>query len=321
MFNLSLQHEIVPNQVLTLTYSGSRGQNMILYYDLNASPLGSDCTNGSNCQSFRPLSDPTGFQHIIQATNLAESQYDSLQMSFAQRNVHGLNLTYNYTWSKCFDDNSVNRGGAGDYPQLNNPLNVADTRGRCDHDVTNNFNISGVYDFPTLPAVPKAIGKGWALSTVFTAIGGRPFTPLVGGSRDFSGQGLNGNAIRAQWDGTPIQYNPRDPDHYIGNPEVFSIPAVGTVGNARRNMLRGPGLAQWDATVIKNTNLTEKLTVQFRWEVYNVLNRANFGVLPLNSLTAGGFGTVDKTPDVAVGNPVIAQGGPRSMNFAIKFIF
>ena len=92
------------------------------------------------------------------------------------------------------------------------------------------------------------------------------------------------------------------------------------MGNSRRNQLFGPGLSQWDMTVLKNTKLSERLTFQFRWEVYNILNRANFYYFPNNTL-GGGFGQLTKTSDVAVGNPVIAQGGPRNMNFAVKFMF
>jgi hypothetical protein len=84
-------------------------------------------------------------------------------------------------------------------------------------------------------------------------------------------------------------------------------------------MLRGPGLSQWDITLIKDTKINEKFTVQFRWEHFNVLNRANFHYLPNNTLGSG-F-TIVKTSDVASGNPVIAQGGPRNMNFALKIIF
>jgi hypothetical protein len=87
-------------------------------------------------------------------------------------------------------------------------------------------------------------------------------------------------------------------------------------------MLRGPGLSQWDTTVIKDTKLGERLTMQFRWEVFNVLNHANFAPIVSNNIVGNGkFGKITSTPDVAVGNPVIAQGSPRSMNFAIKFMF
>ncbi len=87
-------------------------------------------------------------------------------------------------------------------------------------------------------------------------------------------------------------------------------------------MLRGPGLSQWDMTLLKDTKIAERFTVQFRWEVFNILNRGNFASLVTNNrVGSGSFGTITNTPDVSVGNPVIAQGGPRSMNFALKIMF
>jgi Carboxypeptidase regulatory-like domain/TonB-dependent Receptor Plug Domain len=364
-YNLSIQRELGTNQVLTVGYSGSYGQNLIMYRDLNASPIGGDGTRpfDSVYQTADPVTgDPTpAFFHIIQATNAASSRYDSLQTTFSQRNWRGLNMTYNYTFSKCFDMNSVNRGGAGDYPQANNPFNPNDSRGLCDHDVTHNFNVSGLYSFPTFPGIPKLVGRGWQLSTIYTAISGRPWTPLISG--DPSGQGLAGNSLRASYDGSPIVYNHRNPDAYVAENSIddsgpfdptlldpcgrspfefladgvtanpafgkstlpvspFYIPCSGTIGTSRRGMLRGPGLSQWDMTLIKDTKIGERFTVQFRWEVFNILNRGNFAPIITNyTVGSGSFGSITNTPDVAVGNPVIAQGGPRSMNFALKIMF
>ncbi len=380
--NLSVQQEVARNNVLTIGYSGQRGRDLLIYRDLNASPVGTidpgtgfACV-GDACDPFRPLStvftDPvTGFplfRHVIQATNLASSQYDSLQTSFSQRGWHGIDTTYNLTWSKCYDDNSVNRGGAiGDYPQLNNinpvgstalaTANIKDNRGLCDHDVRLNFNVGGIYAFPGIRQLGHRFGDGWQISTIFTAISGRPFTPTLSGGGESSGQGLAGTSIRPSWDGTPIQYNSRNPDAYVvekysdgsapdpcspggmlpsGFPvSPFYFPCDGSVGNLRRNALIGPGLSQWDLTLIKNTKISERFNVELRWEVYNVLNRANFYYFPNNALTTcsvvtgnlctssngGNFGQISKTSDVAVGNPVIAQGGPRNMNLSVKFTF
>jgi hypothetical protein len=358
-FSLSLQDELFHNNVLTVAYSGQRGHDLVIFRDLNANPLGStdgsgNPCSGSSCDAARPLNSlyPT-LEHVIQATNLATSQYDSLQASFNQRAWHGLDTEYNLTWSKCFDDNSTNRGGSGtgDYPQLQNPLSIRDARGLCDHDVRLNFNVSGVYEFPTIPKAGKYLGKGWELSTIYTALSGRPFTVLVGGGADPSGQGLDGNSIRAAWDGTRIHYNTRNPDSYVvenytvedqldpcgrqGSPDPnnpghflggqalspFYTSCPGTVGNSRRNQLIGPGLSQWDISLIKSTQVTERLNVELRWELYNVLNHGNFYYLPNNILNAGGFAQIKETSDVAVGNPVIAQGGPRNMNLSLKFTF
>jgi hypothetical protein len=384
--NLSLQHELFRNSVLTVAYSGQRGRDLVIYQDLNASPIGSIdpntgkvCASQGACDPFRPYStiDPTlNLRHLIQATNRATSQYDSLQASFNQRDWHGFDVNYNLTWSKCYDQSSVNRGGAGDYPQINNSnpvgstalgvANFNDSRGLCDHDVRLNFNVGGVYFAPRIPFLGKRMGNGWQLSTIFTAISGRPFTPLVNGSSDPSGQGMDGLSVRGAWDGTPIRYNTRNPDQYIneiytgydqtdpcglkGAPDPknpghffgglplspFYTSCAGSVGNARRNSVIGPGLAQWDVSLIKETKITERLNVQVRWEVFNILNRGNFYYLPNNTLSscgnlvvgglcpianAGNLGTITETSDTAAGNPVIAQGGPRNMNFSLKFTF
>jgi hypothetical protein len=345
-FNLSIQDELFRNNVLTIAYSGQRGRDLIIYHDLNASPIGSPsakdptqvCSSPSDCDPSRPYAGqfpnlPYVLQHVIQATNRGTSQYDSLQTSFNQRGWHGIDTQYNLTWSKCFDLNSVNRGGQGDYPQINNSNPVGSTaaavpdyannRGLCDHDVRLNFNVGGVYALPSAHFLGERWGRGWELSTIYTAISGRPFSVFKNGSVDPSGQGLTGTAIRDNYDGSPIIYHTRDASHYVELvPRQFSTPAAGTVGNSRRNMLIGPGLSQWDMSLIKNTKISERLAFEIRWEVYNILNRGNFSLASIDN-TGGSstFGQLTETPDVASGNPVIAQGGPRNMNFALKIIF
>ena len=73
-------------------------------------------------------------------------------------------------------------------------------------------------------------------------------------------------------------------------------------------------------SLIKNTKITERVAAQFRWEVFNVLNRGNFNYLP-NYTLGQAFGQLTETADVYAGNPVVAQGGPRNMQFAVKFVF
>ncbi len=116
-YNFSVQYELAKDNVITVGYSGQLGRDLALYRDLNASPLGSAGNFGD-----RPFATQfPEYNHIIQLNNDGQSHYDSLQMTYNQRNFHGFNNQANFTWSKCFDYNSVNRGGAGDYPQLNNP--------------------------------------------------------------------------------------------------------------------------------------------------------------------------------------------------------
>ena len=330
-FNVSIQRELFRNNVLTVGYSGQRGRDLIIYYDMNASPLGSPCTSESDCDQFRPLVNTfPDIRHVITTTNEGTSKYDSMQVSYNQRGWHGLDTEYNLTWSKCFDLNSSNRGGQGDYPQISNDNPVGSTalahpdfqdgRGLCDHDVRLNFNVSGVYEIPAIRPLGRFVGRGWQMSTIYTALSGHPFSVFTNGGSDPSGQGLTGTAIRGSFNGDRIVIHPRDAMNYVS--DSFIPAASGTVGNTPRNFLFGPGLSQWDLTLAKNTKITEKLDVQLRWEVYNVLNHANFSRFSLNNgVGSQGFGSLTETPDVAAGNPVIAQGGPRNMNLSLKITF
>lgn len=333
-FNLGIQQEFWHENVLTVSYSGQRGYDLIFPIDINALPLGCGITVLVCNRPFASIAP--NLSDIVEDTNLGWSHYDSLQASLRQRRWRGLTMQYNFTWGKCLDYNSSDRVAG---PQLNNPLDIRGQRGLCDSDVRLNFNLAGMYDFPAIPHLGRA-GSGWALSSVFTAESGRPFSVLL--PFDPSGQGLPFGAERAAWDGTPVHINSRNPADYVaetytaagqsdpcGNFDPvgglfplspFYYPCAGTVGNSKRNQLIGPGLKQWDMSVVKNTRITEGTSLQFRWEVYNVLNHTNFGA-PTPYLIPGIFGTITGTPDVALGNPVLGQGAARNMDFVLKFTF
>lgn len=310
-FNATFQHEVARNNVFTVSYVGSRGRNMLQYRDMNSFALG--CNLTATC--VRPFAAAfPDFENIIEITNASKSWYDSLQLSYVQRHWKGLNTQYNLTWSHCIDLNSNNRGNRFGFAASQNPFDPMSNKGNCDFDVPLNFNASGSYEFHKVDSWGRF--NGWQVSAVVTLLDGRPFTPNIG-SRDRSGQNV-GN-VHADCNAAP-QYNPRDPDNYIGNPTAFTDPAPGRLGTCGRNSLRGPGLAQWDMSVIKNTNITERVKLEFRWEVFNIFNRANFGTVATN-VRSSAFGTITSTPDVEVVNPVIAQGGARNMQFALKLKF
>jgi len=332
-YNLSLQHEVFKNNVFTISYVGSQGRDLLMYRDLNARPIGcwdaatnSQITSGPNLATgvadcSRPfdatfIDSGTGgplFENIVQLTNDSKSWYNSMQLSYTQRNWKGFNTQYNFTWSHCTDYNSINRGSRSSLSPEQNPYRPSANKGLCNHDVTLNFNASGTYDFPKVESWGR-FGEGWEMGAVVTLISGRPFTPGILG-RDRSGQQVGSQ--HADCIG-PIVYHPRDPDNYVEN--NFADPGINTLGSCGRNILRGPGLAQWDMSVVKDTRLTERFHLQFRWEVFNVFNRANFGTVSSN-VRSGSFGTITTTPDVESVNPVIAQGGARNMQFALKLKF
>jgi hypothetical protein len=312
IYHLTLQRELFRNNAVTVSFVGSRGKDQLMVRDLNAPPIG---TNFANPQPARPFSRqfPT-YKHIVQLVNDGQSWYKSLQFSWRQSNWHGINTQYNLTWSKCTDYNSVNRGGAGQAGQNENPYDPAASKGPCDYDVPLNVSVGGVYKIPDLGA--GRLGAGWEFSTIFNALSGRPYTPNV--ARDRSGQDFD--RTRANCSTLDVRYNPRDPDHYIANPEIFSVPANGAIGTCPRNLIRGPGFAQWDLALVKNTRINDRWNVQLRVEGFNLLNRANFGV-PITSIRSASFGKFSTTPDVDQGNPVISQGGPRAFQWALRLQF
>lgn len=311
-FHATLQHEVFKNNVVTLSYVGSRGRNLLMYRDLNAPPIGSGGTEGE-----RPyFSRFPDLRHIIQLVDDGRSRYSSAQLSWRQRDWHGFNTQYNYTFSRCRDYNSNNRTGRTNFGQFHNPWRPEENEGPCDYDVPHNFNVGATYTIPDFGL--GRVGEGWEFGTVFTALSGRPFTANIS-NRDQSGQSIG--SIRADCLAEP-QYNYSDPTNFITNSAAaFGTPAAGRGGTCGRNSVRGPGLSQWDLSLLKMTRLGDRVSMQFRWEVFNILNKANFGLPFSTNVRSSAFGTIGSTPDVDAVNPVIAQGGPRSMQFAIKLMF
>jgi len=311
-FHTTFQRELFRGNAVTVTYIGSRGVDLSWFKDINAPPLG---TPTSAIQVNRPFyaQFPT-LGHIIQLTNDGRSWYNAMQLSYRQQAWHGINTQYNYTLSKCTDYNSDNSRGRNDFPQADNPYNPAANLGPCGYDRRHNFNVGGVYSVPG----NNAVTRGLEVGTVFTALTGRPFTPNIG-SRDQSGQSTG--SVRANCFAAPI-YDYSNPDAFITNAaQAFGTPAVGTLGTCGRNSARLPGLAQWDLNIIKEFKLQGNTRIQARWEIFNLLNRVNLGSAQSTNVRSGLFGSIGSTPDVDAGNPVIAQGGPRAMQWAMKVLF
>ncbi|PYQ94356.1 MAG: hypothetical protein DMF97_18625, partial [Acidobacteria bacterium] len=113
-----------------------------------------------------------------------------------------------------------------------------------------------------------------------------------------------------------------NPDKFITNAaQAFGTPADGRLGTCGRNSVRRPGGAQWDLNILKSFRLSGSSRIEARWEIFNLLNRVNLGLPQTFNVRSGAFGTILSTPDVDAGNPVIAQGGPRAMQWALKVLF
>jgi hypothetical protein len=215
------------------------------------------------------------------------SSYHALQVDFSRRFSHGLSLRGVYTWSKTLDDgDSLNQTTAGNAPGLaSNPFNLSSDKGLATFDVRNVAVINALYALPFGQGKSYASGlsgwrsglvSGWSVSSIVTAQAGFPFTPQLSynptnnhDTRNPVRPFLNPNFTGPVVLGSPNQWF---------NPNAFIAPPStgGFYGNVGRNTYIGPGLATWDFSVLKDTKIRERLALQFRAEIFNLLNRANF---------------------------------------------
>src|SRR5579859_8170920 len=216
-----------------------------------------------------------------------DSSYHALQVDVTRRISQGFSVRGVYTWSKTLDDgDSLNQTTAGNAPGLvSNPFHLASDKGLATFDVRNVSVINTIYELPfgrgkryanDLEGWKNGLAAGWSVAGILTAQSGFPFTPQLsynpsnnGDTRNPVRPFLNPNFAGSVVLGKPSQWF---------NPAAFIAPpsASGFFGNAGRDTYIGPGLATWDLSVLKDTKLHERLSMQFRAELFNVLNRANF---------------------------------------------
>ncbi len=322
-YNLTVEQALTDKVSFMVAYVGTAGRNLLNWRDLNACPISPDPCNTSR-QPFGATFPQ--YRHIMQVNNDGYSNYNSLQTAFKVRDTHGLTGQVNFTWSRAFDTGSANRGGDL-LSNFQNPYRVSANYAPSGFDTPLNVNFTVVYQIPRLQGVPRLVGEGWQLNSIFRAQKGRPFSAYV--HADPSHQGIKNSY--ADYDGSPLNYA-YDNIHQFLNVDAFSSPADGAVGTARRNMLRQPGISQWDMSIFKNFKFQERYTVQFSWSVFNVLNHsmfaANTGDIgsrncdPPDSNNCSGFGAYFATPDVGLGfNPILGTGAQRNMQFGLRFSF
>ena len=208
-------------------------------------------------------------------------------MDLRRRFSHGLSLRGAYTFSKALDDgDSLNQTTAGNAPGLvSNPLDLASDKGLATFNLTHVGVVNVLYTLPfgrgqsfaqNFNGLTNGIVSGWTISSIITAQTGFPFTPQL--SYNPSNNGDTRNPVRPflnpNFTGPVILGNPNQ----WFNPNAFLAPPAtgGFYGNVGRDTYIGPGLATWDFSVLKDTKIRERLNLQFRAEIFNLLNRANF---------------------------------------------
>jgi hypothetical protein len=306
-WSFRIQQELTANTALTMGYIGSHGYHEIIGIDANE-PFPVICPDAP-CPAIYPSSFPAGLAgtpvpagafYVPSATKAnpaiantwtyfseGDSSYNALQVDVNRRFSSGLSLRGVYTWSKTIDDgDSLNATTSGGEPALaSNPFNLRADRGLANFDVRNVGVMNASYVLPfgkgkrflnSASGISNALASGWTANSIVTLQAGFPFTPQL--SYNPSNNGDTRNPVR------PFVNPAFTGPVILGKPEQWFNPAAflappnnsGFYGNLGRDTLIGPGLATWDLSFLKDTQLREKLNLQFRAEFFNILNRANF---------------------------------------------
>lgn len=339
-WNLTLEQSLGKDQTLSVGYVAAAGRK--LQRTLGLFLIGVNPTTGQPLQPNYYYS--ANYTSVTLVTNESYSDYHSLQVQFNRRLARGLQGIVSYTWAHSTDDSSSDASISS--PGFIIPPSV--NHGPSNFDVRHAFSAGFTYELPgpEWDKFTSAVLRNWSFNGIFFARTGLPYdvglteSYAVGGVSTFrrlnvvpgAPQYIDDEAAPGGFRLNPAAFTP-PPFALTGQPPIFT---QGTLG---RNALRGPGAWQLDIGLHRRFNLTEQMNLEFRFEVFNILNHPNFYIpsfrsFSLNSTTGAitinsNFGRSTATLARGLGgggntggfNPLFQTGGPRSMQFALRFSF
>jgi hypothetical protein len=343
-WNLNVQREVRPGFGVTIGYFGSKGTHLRLSRNLNQTFLNAAL---NPVRPFPSLSSGSPIAPNVRLLNITfreatgNSNYNALWVTANKRLSRGLQFNASYTFSKSIDYNSQSSQGV----TLQDSFNLRGDRGLSDFDARHRFVVSGLYE---LPFRGNQLKEGWQLSLINQSQSGNPVTLLAGNAGAIgaipasNANSLTGLAtlrpdvtgplaisttaavgvIGVQWFANSV-CDPRPggscpsgsvvilPVSFVGGKTIYHF------GSQGRNVVIGPGFNNTDFSVIKRTKIGENKLIEFRWEVFDLLNHANFGQ-PGRTAQVGStsFGVISSTRF-----PTGDSGSSRQMQFALKFEF
>lgn len=304
-WNFAIQRQITRSLAIEAAYVGNKGTYLERYYSTNLPMI--SATDTRPFQQRRPLPQFGTGTYYDAADN---SNYNGLEMKLEQRFNHGISFLAAYSWSKSIDSSTSDSGET-----TNNPFDLRFNRGLSSLDVGQRFVLSFGAELPfgrgrtflsSMSGVGEAVLGGWQVGGIFTAQQGFPYTPTI------SVDPANVAFSYATWpdrigSGRVDQCTPAQ----CFNPADFRVPAPFTIGNSGRNILRGPGINNWDLSVFKNFHFTESVFLQFRAEAFNAFNHTQFNAPPASN----------RNIDLPSAGRVTSAKDPRIGQFALKLYF
>ena len=335
-FNLNVQQQF-GKAFVQVGYVGARGTKLFRFRDINqpsqaqitAADLAADTILSYGVP--RNFPNPNLF-YINQEESTASSNYHAIQSSLRLNNWRGLTSAVNFVWSHSIDNASDSEDFVPNAAQPQDSTRPNLDRGNSNFDIRRRFTWNFGYELPKMGGSMAKLKNGWGLDGVVNLQDGQPFQLNYNFEGDYSGagQGFDRPDVVGK-----IVYG-KAPNNFLdltafavpctlvgGTADTNCVPGTRHFGNLGRNALRGPAFKEINLSVFKNTLLTERLTLQFRAEFFNVLNHPNFANPNLpNFITDPTSPTiVTATGDVGIGNPFLGGGGPRGTQFALKIIF
>lgn len=325
-WNLRVEHSFAHNWRASLAYVGNEGTHLPRFVEGNPAvyiPGQSSEQNVnqrrlySGCTLAQPNNCNYGSSGLI--STIANSSYNALEVEVQRHFAHGVEAQFSYTYSKSLDDSSsFNIGGsgsggiAGENDLAQNPFNLKAEYGRSLFDARHRFAMNYVWQLPAAPVLRPLLG-GWTASGIITLQSGMPFTvydpndvSLTGSAPEISGYSSNRPDLVG---------NPNSGPHTVAqwfNVSAFQalnpVTQAGQFGSEGRNVVTGPGYTDCDFSLLRTVELAEARSVQFRAEVFNLFNHANFD-LPNNEIGTPNFGAITEARS------------PRLIQLALRFEF
>jgi hypothetical protein len=343
-WNLSVERALTQNMSLRIGYSGSHASNNTVNEDPNTIPS-QICSNPSGCLAggVNPISSavlvPAGTQYIPALGpngrpdpymangffwySAGIANYNAVGVDLTERVSSGLSFRGSYTYSRNLDNGS----GLNSQDSQNQTQELLDRYdphrdyGRSsldfEHQVSGNFTYqlpfgSGKRFLSGLHGASDKLLGGWQMNGILTLLSGFPVTPLVGTNQSGDGNLRNPDRpnLNPNFQGNPL---PHTVDQWF-NPAAYSLPTLGTYGNAARGSINGPGMSDFDFSLFKSTPIRENKSLQFRAEFFNIANIVNFGV-PATSIFSG------STISSSAGRITSTTTTSRQIQFGLKLLF
>jgi hypothetical protein len=297
-YSLRLERQLSDDWLVGLAYvankgtflGGSQQQNPAIYIP------GASTVGNTQQRRINPI-----FGSVSRQEAGNNSLYQSLQWNIEKRFARGVSVLANYTWSKTLQST---------YGQ--DPLDPRRERSIHGDDIPHNFKFSNIWDLPraNVSGALDKILNGWQLNSIVIWQSGFPLSVSSGRDNAFVG-----STQRAQFIGTGSAQLSNDRPHgemiqKWFDTSKFAVNAIGTFGNSGQNILRGPRYFNSDFGLLKVTQLTERVGMQFRAEVFNIFNNVNFR-LPNNNVSSAQFGQIN----------AVVEDNQRIIQFGLKILF